>query len=483
MVVGNLNTSENCDVAVIGGGPGGYVCAIRLAQMGKDVILIDERATLGGVCLNEGCIPSKALIHAADIYTQFAQAHKMGISFDGSLRLDVSTLQQWKDGIVKRLTTGVAQLQKSWGVRILQGRARFIDAHQIEVMDVKRGALTVDFAQAVVATGSLPTSLPHLPIDGQFIIGSKDALTLPNIPEHLVVVGGGYIGLELGTAYCKLGAQVTVVEISDHLLGNTVEPEIHELLLSKAQKLGMKILLKHRAIEAIPSKLGSLLVQDPEGGSLQLPANHILISVGRRPNTSDLGLDKIGLHTDQLGFIAVDAQRRTQIKHIYAIGDVTGQPMLAHKAYLEAKIAAESMLGHAVAYDVRGVPAVMFTDPEIATVGLTAAQAAQAGYQVSVGLFPWRASGRALSLDAADGLTKVVIDADSQRILGVHIAGAHAAELIAEGTLALELDAFIDDLTQTIHPHPTLSETILEAAEMTSNSCAHYHSSTRATVK
>lgn len=472
MVVGNLNASEGCDVVVIGAGPGGYVCAIRAAQLGKDVILVEKEKTLGGVCLNEGCIPSKALIHASEVYEQMQHADTMGLNLASPPTLDLSKTQAWKAGIVKRLTGGVASLEKMHGVRVMEGTASFVTGHQLEVTSSDGRVQTVDFSHAVIATGSVPLKLPPVPHDGTFVIGSREALELTELPKHMVVIGGGYIGLELGTAYRKLGAEVTVVELQKQLLGGGLEPEINKLLERRAKKLGMTLLMEHKAVEA---GKGKLIVEDKEGNKKELETDCILVAIGRKPNTEGLNLKAIGLETDAQGFLAVDDARRTAIPHIFAIGDVAGQPMLAHKAYREAKVAAEVIAGHPSAYDVRVVPAVMFTDPEIASVGMTEAQAKEAGYEVKTGVFPWNASGRAMTL-SADGVTKIISDAATERLLGVHIAGAHAAELLGEGTLALELDAFVDDIAHTIHAHPTLSESVAEAAELIMGSCAHFKS-------
>lgn len=476
MVVGNLNASEVCDVVVIGGGPGGYVCAIRAAQLGKDVVLVEKRPTLGGVCLNEGCIPSKAVIHAAETFQHMQDAPKMGLVLPGEPSVDLKKLQEWKSGIVKRLTGGVASLEKMHGVRVMQGTGRFTGSNKLDITDADGRVVNLDFEHAVIATGSVPLELPPIPQDGNWIIGSREALELDTLPEHMVVIGGGYIGLELGTAYRKLGAKVTVVELQDQLLGGTLEPEIHRVLLRNTKKLGMDVLLEHRAVEAKPGEPGTLVVVDKDGNQKELQTDCILVSIGRRPCTDTLGLENIGLQPDAQGFIHVDETRRSSLPNIFAIGDVAGQPMLAHKAYREAKVAAEVIGGHPAAYDVRVVPAVMFTDPEIASVGMTEAEAKEAGYNVRTGVFPWSASGRAMSLGATDGLTKVVADADTERLLGIHMAGPHSAELLGEGTLALELDAFLDDIGNTIHAHPTLSESVLEAAELALGTCAHFKS-------
>ncbi len=472
MVVGNVQSVEMCDVVVIGAGPGGYVCAIRAAQLGKDVILIEKRSSLGGVCLNEGCIPSKALIRVAEAFHSLEDCGEFGIELPSKPKLNFSKLQKWKDSVVTKLTKGVAFLEKSWGVRVIQGEAKFAGPNLLEVQ-TDEGLKSIDFANAVIATGTVPLQLPNIPVDGEFVIGSKEALSLPELPEKLVVIGGGYIGMELGTAYRKFGSQVAVVELLDQLMGGTLEPEIHQLLLRRAKKLGIDLYLSHRAEKVEPGKPGKVWITGPDGKEKVLEADKVLLSIGRRPYTEHLELHKAGLSTDEKGFIPVNDSRQTAVPHIYAIGDITGPPLLAHKAYLEGKVAAEAIAGHPAAFDVKVVPAVMFTDPEIASVGMTEAEAKERGFEVETGFFPWRASGRALSLQYPEGLTKVIYNRADRRILGIHIAGPHASELIAEGALAIELDGFIDDLVHTIHPHPTLSETVMEAGEVALNVCTH----------
>ncbi|MEM1007405.1 MAG: NAD(P)/FAD-dependent oxidoreductase, partial [Myxococcota bacterium] len=326
MVVGNLNASEACDVLVIGAGPGGYVCAIRLAQLGKDVLLVDARQTLGGVCLNEGCIPSKALIHAAETYEHIQHASTMGIHLEMPPKVDMKTLVSWKDSIVKRLTGGVATMEKMNGVRVMHGAARFTGTHTAELIQNDR-PIAIDFTQAVIATGTTAIEIPAVPFDGDFVIGSREALNLSEVPEHLVVIGGGYIGLELGTAYRKLGAQVTVVEMQDALLGGTLEPEIHKALSNRCRKLGIEVRLQHKAVSKKP---GAVVIEDAQGRSTTLQADKVLVAVGRRPNTQDIGLEAVGLQANAQGCIDVDIERRTVQPHIFAIGDITGGPMLAH---------------------------------------------------------------------------------------------------------------------------------------------------------
>ncbi|HAA53877.1 MAG TPA: dihydrolipoyl dehydrogenase [Myxococcales bacterium] len=478
MVVGNLNASEGCEVLVIGAGPGGYLCAIRLAQLGKDVILVDKRASLGGVCLNEGCIPSKAIIHAAELLEQTKHASEMGLVFNDEPTIDMKQLQAWKSKVVTRLTGGVKQLEKAHGVRIMQGTATFTDNHNVELAnDEDDRTINIQFDHAVIATGTSAIELPPVPFDGDWVIGSREALEQDTLPQRLVVIGGGYIGLELGTAYRKLGSEVSIVELQDDLLGGRLEPEIHRLVRRRAKALGIDLWLKHKAVSAKPGEGGTpgiVKIVDEEGKESELLADKVLVVIGRRPNTSGIGLENIGISLDEHNCIPVDEYRRTKVPNIFAIGDITGQPMLAHKAYREAKVAAEVIAGHPAAYDVRVVPAVMFTDPEVATVGLTEAEAKEAGYEVITGNFPLKASGRALTLGGPDGFAKFVADKETQRLLGVHLAGPHVAELIAEGALAIELDAFLDDIANTIHPHPTLSEALLEAAELALGTCAHF---------
>jgi len=468
MVVGSV--SRGCDVVVIGAGPGGYVAAIRLGQLGKDVLLVEKNERLGGVCLNVGCIPSKALIHASDLAYEASHAEGMGITV-GDVAVDLGAMVQWKDGIVERLTGGIAQLCKSNGVEVLQGRAEFRGDRTL-VVDTADGQVEVNFQQAIIATGSSPVELDGFPHDGASVIGSTEALSLPAVPGRLVVIGGGYIGLELGTVYAKLGSTVTVVEFLPALTPN-LDPEVGTALGRRLKKLGVEVLLSHRAERWEPGEPGHVIVTDADGNEKSLDADVVLVTVGRTPNTAGLNLGAAGVATDDKGFISVDDRMRTNVPGIYAIGDVVGGALLAHKAYQEAKVAAEVIVGEPAAFDNVAVPAVIYTDPEVAWAGLTEQEARDQGFNVRTGTFNFRASGRAMSLDATDGFVKAIADADSQRLLGITAVGRGVSEFIGEATLALEMGAFLEDVGLTIHPHPTMSEALQEAVEAALGKAVH----------
>ncbi len=468
MVVGSF--AKGCQVVVIGSGPGGYLAAIRLAQLKKDVILVEAEKSLGGICLNEGCIPSKALIHAADFLEQTQFADRMGISVtqDG---VDMPKLIQWKDGIVKKLTDGVKFLSEKNGAEIVRGHARFTSDRSIEV-ETAEGKQVIEFEQAVIATGSVPFGLPAFPVDGETVIGSKEALSLQEVPKKLVVIGGGYIGLELGSVYRRLGSEVSVVEFFPEILGQH-DPEIRDITMRRLKTLGIDMYLGHKAMRMEKGAPSKVFIQDKEGTETALEADKILVSVGRVPNVENLGLKEAGVDQDPKGFIKVNGRMETNVPGIYAIGDVVGGPLLAHKAYREAKVAAEVIAGEPSAFDNVVIPAVIFTDPEIAWAGLSEKEARDQGYKVVTGTFPFRASGRAMTLNATEGFVKTVADAETKRILGVHIVGTDASELVSEAALAIEMGAYLDDLSQTIHPHPTLSEGLLESVEAALGEAIH----------
>lgn len=468
MVVGSFE--KGCQVAVIGSGPGGYLAAIRLAQLKKDVVLIEEAESLGGICLNEGCIPSKALIHAADFLEETKHSSRMGITVP-SASLDMAQLVSWKDKVVKRLTDGVKFLTTKNGAEILHGRARFTSDRTLEVTG-KEGKQLVRFEQAVIATGSLPFPLPGFPVDGETVIGSKEALSLTEVPPRLVVIGGGYIGLELSCVYRKLGADVDLVEFFPELLAHH-DPEVREIITKRLKDLGIRLHLGHRAVSLVKGAPSRVKVQSREGTETVLEADKVLVSVGRVPFVEGLGLKEAGVRQDPKGFIEVNKRMETSVPGIFAIGDVVGGPLLAHKAYREAKVAAEVIAGAPSAFDNVVVPAVIYTDPEIAWAGLFEVEARDQGYTVVTGTFPFRASGRALTLNAPEGFVKTVADAETKRILGVQIVGADASELISEAALAIEMGAFLDDLSQTIHPHPTMSEGLLESVEAALGEAIH----------
>ena len=471
MVVGEVATET--EVLVIGGGPGGYVAAIRAAQLGKDVTLV-EKDRLGGVCLNVGCIPSKALIDAAKTYHRLAREADRGIVVEGA-RLDFSRLQGWKQSVVQRLTGGVEQLLKGNGVAVVKGRATFTGPNQVLVENPGGGNEVYRFKHCILATGSRPVELPGFAFDGVRILDSTDLLSLDHLPLRLVVIGGGYIGLELGTALAKLGSEVTVLELADQLLPGT-DPELVQVVARRLRQLGVKVHTGVRVLrwEEEPGGEGVRVVYRPEprgegagssGDEQAVAADAVLVSVGRRPNTDGLGLELAGVELDERGRVKVDGQLRTSQRHIFAIGDIVPGPMLAHKASREGIVAAEVIAGLPAAADYVAVPAPIFTDPEIATVGLTEEQARQQGYDPVVGRFPYTANGRALTLGERDGFVKLVADRESKVVLGAGIVGPEASDLIAELALAIEMGATLEDLALTIHAHPTLSEAVMEAAE------------------
>lgn len=468
MVVGSF--SRSAEVAVVGGGPGGYLAAIRLAQLKKDVLLIEEGPSLGGICLNEGCIPSKALIHAADFLAESREAEKMGIALE--IRgVDMARLVAWKDGIVKRLTQGVRFLAEKNGAEILRGHARFTSPRSLSV-ETEAGVREVTFQRAILATGSSPFPLPGFEVDGDSVIGSREALSLKALPSRMVVIGGGYIGLELGSVFRKLGVEVALVEFFPELLPQH-DPEVREVLTRRLRDLGVELYLGHKALRLKGGSPVRVTVAGQDGVEKTLEAERVLVSVGRIPNVQGLGLEEAGVKTGPKGFITVNARMETSAPHILAVGDVVGGPLLAHKAYREAKVAAEVIAGEPSAFDNVVVPAVIYTDPEIAWAGLSEQEAVRKGHRVITGTFPFKASGRAMTLNATEGFVKTVADAETRRILGVHIVGQDASEMVSEAALAMEMGAFLDDLSQTIHPHPTLSEGLMESVEAALGAAVH----------
>ncbi len=468
MVVGSV--SRGCQVVVVGAGPGGYVAALRLAQLGKDVILVDKGPRLGGVCLNVGCIPSKALIHVADLAYEVQHGENMGLKVDG-LKIDLPKMVEWKDGIVDRLTGGVEFLCSKNDVEVVYGSARFTSDRSLEVAG-DDGVVEVQFETAVIATGSKAMELPNLPFDGVRVIGSTEALSLQEVPSRLVVVGAGYIGLELGTVYAKLGSQVTVVEFLPEIMPG-LDRDAAKALQRRLKKLKIKLLLNHRAETFDDGEDPALVTIGPDDQEIRIPADLVMMSVGRVPRSADLGLEEIGVATDSKGFVTVNDRQQTNVPGIYAIGDVAGGMLLAHKAYQEAKVAAEVIAGEPAAFDNVAIPAVVYTDPEIAWVGLTEAEAADQGYEIVTGTFNFKASGRAMTLDATDGFIKAIADAQTKQLLGVVAVGRGVSELIGEATLALEMGAFLEDIALTIHSHPTMSEAFQEAVEAALGKAVH----------
>jgi dihydrolipoamide dehydrogenase len=471
MVMGEID--RETQVVVIGGGPGGYAAAFRSADLGLEVTLVDSAPALGGECLHHGCIPSKALLTATHLLDQITAAQMMGIRAD-HVSVDPSTMNQWKDGILAQLAKGLEQLAARRGIEIVHGNAAFTGSRRIRVSDGGAGSLT--FEQAIIATGSRPLHPPGIEIDGERVVTSRQALQLREIPERLLVIGGGYIGLELGSVYARLGSRVTVVELTAQLLPS-LDRDLVQVVQQTLQKRGVEIHLRTK-VTGLQNKgeHTSVNLAQEDGTTLVLEADRVLVSVGRRPNVDGLGLEQTRVKLDARGFIQVDAQRRTTDARIYAVGDVTGEPMLAHKAAREGKVAAEAIANEPAAFDNITVPAVVFTEPEIAWCGLAEEQARAAGYAVKVGKFPFRALGRALTLNATDGFVKVIADAEREVVLGVRMVGHEVSNLISEAVLAIELGAQLEDLAATIHPHPTLSEALAEAAEVALQRAIHiYH--------
>ena len=463
-------------VAVIGAGPGGYAAAFYAADLGFNVALIDPEPNPGGVCLFRGCIPSKALLHVAKVVQEADHAKNWGVTF-GKPKFDVEKLRGFKESVVQKLTGGVGQLAKMRKITYLQGNATFVDAKTVDVALVKGGKEKVSFEHGIIATGSRPTKVPGLSIDSPRVMDSTGGLDLPDIPGTLLVIGGGYIGLELGSVYAALGTKVTVVEMTPGLLPGA-DRDLVTYLGRRLEQTLHKILVNAKVVELKEEKNGIRVRLDGSGvadGDREQTFDRVLISVGRKPNSAVPGLDKTKVKVNERGFIEVDPARRTAEPNLFAIGDVVGEPMLAHKASHEARVAVEAIAGHKVAFEPQAIPAVVFTDPEVAWCGLTEAEAQKQGRKVEIAKFPWAALGRAIAIDRPEGLTKLVIDPATERILGVGIVGSGAGELIAEGALAVEMAALATDVKLTIHAHPTLSETLMEAAEVFFGQATHVY--------
>lgn len=451
------------DVAVIGGGPGGYSAAFRAADLGLDVALINAEERLGGVCLRRGCIPTKALLDAAHVIEDGMKAREWGIMFS-DFGIDLEKLRQHKQGVVDQLVSGVESLAEMRDVQLIKGRAVFESSNQVRIQGTSDFA-HVKFEHAILASGSKPMSLPGVEFKDQGrIMSSAGALELKDIPERLLVIGGGYIGLEMGTTYAALGSKVTMVEMLDDILPG-VDRTLVRYLKKRVKKNFEALHLKTTvaSLEEQDDKVVVTLEGKVEEKVQEF--DRVLVAVGRKPNSEDIGLENTDVKVDQKGFVQVDEQRRTQDSRIFAIGDVVGDPMLAHKAMFEGKVAADVIAGEPAAFDVMAIPAVVYTDPQIAYCGWMEDEARENGYDVKVARFPWTASGRATTMDAREGITKLVFDVESKRLLGMGVTGKGAEDLIAEGVLAIEMGAVAEDLALTIHPHPTLSETVAEAAE------------------
>ena len=455
------------ELVVLGAGPGGYAAAFRAADLGLAVTLVERWPSLGGVCLNVGCIPSKALLHAARVISETKEMADHGLTF-GEPAIDLDKLRAWKDAVVTRLTGGLSGLAEQRKVNVVTGAGRFVSPNRLEVTAGEGASIPIDFRQAIIAAGSEPVTLPFLPKDDRRIIDSTGALELSSLPERLLVIGGGIIGLEMGTVYAAFGARVTVVEFLDQLIPGA-DPDLVKPLATRIKRSFEKVYLGTRVTavsEGAGGAAGRLEVcLEGPGAPATDVFDQILVAVGRRPNGAAIGADAAGVGVDERGFIAVDKQMRTNVGHIFAIGDVVGQPMLAHKATHEGHVAAEVAAGKAAYFDARVIPSVAYTDPEVAWVGTTETEAKAAGVAYGKATFPWAASGRSLTLGRTEGLTKLLFDEPTGRLIGCGIVGPNAGDLISEAALAIELGADAADVALTIHPHPTLSETIGLAAE------------------
>ena len=460
-----MTETYNLRIAVVGGGPGGYAAAFLAADLGLKVTLVDPEANPGGVCLYRGCIPSKALLHVAQVINESRHAKNWGIEF-AEPKIDVARLRSFKEGVVKKLTSGLGLLAKQRKVEFVQGTAAFETSTTLRITKPDGSEDSRSFDRIILATGSRPAVIPQFKLDTPRMMDSTGALDLKDLPTSLLVIGGGYIGLELGTVYAALGTRVSVVEMLPGLLPGADRDLV--LPLHKRMEKIFDAIMVNTTVESVKAESNGIRVvfKGPDAKETEKVFDKVLVSVGRKPNSEIAGLDKTQVKVDQRGFIQVNKQLQTDDPAIYAIGDVAGEPMLAHKASHEGRTAVEAIAGHKVAFEPNAIPAVVFTDPEIAWCGLTETQAQKENREVKVAKFPWAASGRAITLDRSEGMTKLVIDPHTERVLGVGIVGVNAGEMIAEGVLAIEMGALAKDIALTIHPHPTLSETVMESAEV-----------------
>ena len=461
-----MNGNMKAESVVVGAGPGGYVAAIRLGQLNKKVVLVDEDK-LGGICLNYGCIPSKALISASESFDKIKKTSKMGIEVD-KITIDFKKMQEWKDGIVSKLNQGIEFLCKKNNVTIVKGTAFFENSNRLKITDGKNISY-IDFENAVIASGSKPVELPSFKFAGNKIISSREALCLKEIPKNLVVIGGGYIGLELGTVYARLGSKVCIVEMTEQILPG-FDKSVVSILQKNLERLNVDVYVNAKADKIENNKV---VINSKEKGKVLLDASKVLVAVGRYPNTKNLGLENTKVKLDKKGFIEVDKNLKTDDGNIYAIGDVSIGPMLAHKASSQGKFVAEAIAGNKDKYENVVVPAVIFTDPEIATVGLNEREAKNKGIKTKMGKFPFSLSSRAMTKNETEGFVKVIANEKNSKIIGVQIIGSDASDLISEASLAIKMGATSDDVALTIHPHPTLSESLMEAAEATMEKAIH----------
>ncbi len=470
-----MSTAETLEteIVVIGGGPGGYPAAFAAADHGMDVTLVNDEPIPGGVCLHRGCIPSKALLHVAKLINESREASHWGLSF-GEPTIDLDKLRDWKGGVIQKLTGGIGELCKARGVKLIQARGSFRDSNTLELQNPDGSIGQLKFKHAIVATGSSPAMPPIFDIGDPRVVDSTGALALPEIPQRMLVIGGGYIGLEMGTVYAALGAKITVVEMTPGLLPGADRDLVRPLARQLAGRFDtIHLNTKVASLTATPAGIVAQL--EGEGVEPRQTFDLVLVSVGRRPNSRGVGLENTKVEVDERGFVKIDSKQRTADPHILAIGDVAGEPMLAHKATREAKVAIEALAGEPAEFDNVAIPAVVFTDPELAWCGLTETEAKAAGREIKIVRFPWAASGRAQTVDRTEGLTKLIFDPKTERLLGMGIVGAGAGELIAEGTLAVENAMVARDLADCIHAHPTLSETVMESAESFLGQATHMY--------
>ncbi len=468
-----MSEIKTTQLVVIGAGPGGYAAAFLAADLGLQVTLVDTEINPGGVCLYRGCIPSKALLHIATVLNEAKEAKNWGVEFPAP-KIDIDKMRAWKDNIVTKMTGNLGQLAKFRKVSFIRGRANFMNNTTLLIQKESGASEELKFEYAVVATGSHPIALPNLPTSPR-ILNSTGALELKDIPKTLLVVGGGYIGLELGSVYAALGTKVSVVEMTPGLLPG-VDRDLTQILAKHIEKKFESVMLETKVIKMREASSGiAVTFEGKDASQSEKEFEKVLVAIGRKPNSADLGLENTKIELDAKGFIKINGQRQTKEPNIYAIGDVAGEPMLAHKASHEGRVAVEAIAGHKVAFEPKAIPAVVFTDPEIAWCGLTETQAQKENIPIKVAKFPWGASGRAMTLDRSDGLTKLILDPESERVLGVAIAGVGAGELIAEGVLAVEMGALASDVKLSIHPHPTLSETFMESAEVFFGQSTHLY--------
>ena len=459
-----MSNNKHTDILVIGSGPGGYAAAFRAADLGREVTLVDKDPTLGGVCLNRGCIPSKTLLHIAKVLEEAESLKKMGVTFTKPT-IDIDLVRNWKNKVVSQLSGGIGQMAKARKVNTVQAEATFLSDNEVQLKSESSTEI-ITFDHCVVASGSSSSIIPGIPFDNKNVLTSKTALDLKKIPESLLVIGGGYIGLEMGTVFSALGSSVSVAEFLPNLLPGA-DPDLVKPLARKLKKEFSEIHLSTKITKVEQAKSGVMdVTMEKNGEEITKQYEQVLVSVGRKPNTEKMGVDKTNIKVNEQGFISVDKYQQTSVKNIFAIGDIVGNPMLAHKATHEGKVAAEVICGLPAAFDAKAIPAVIFTDPEIAWVGVTETEAKESGIPYEKGEFPWAASGKSLALGRNEGRTKILFDKDTKRTIGVGIVGPNAGDLISEGALAIEMGADAEDISLTVHPHPTLGETFANAAEV-----------------